>query len=174
MLPQNTNSQLFFRREKKWVFRLDENAFAECWIGPRSTKWTFENAFEKWKMWKTQGFEHFSFNMAETSWRQLQGGESADSLDWNEQKHVQGLLRGPPTRRKQETDESKCKSHDGKKQNHVKCSVESVESGVSSVECRVRSGTCSVSSVACQVQSVECKACIKCGVSSVECRVQSV
>ena len=63
-----------------WVFRLDENAFAEFWIGPGSTKWTFENAFERWKMWKTQGFEHFSFNMAEKSWRQLQGGESADSL----------------------------------------------------------------------------------------------
>ena len=66
--------------KKNWVFRLDENAFAEFWIGPRSTKWTFENAFERWKMWKTQGFEHFSFNMAEKSWRQLQGGESADSL----------------------------------------------------------------------------------------------
>ena len=64
---------------KKWEFLLNENAFSEFWIGPRSTKWSLENASQRWNMWKTQGFEHFSFNMAEKSWRQLQGGESADS-----------------------------------------------------------------------------------------------
>ena len=55
----------FSNVKKEWEFRLDEKAFFEFWIGPRSTKWSFENASQRWKMWKTHGFEHFSFNMAE-------------------------------------------------------------------------------------------------------------
>ena len=80
LLRQKSNSKLFSKVKIKWEFRLNEDAFLEFWIGPRSTKWSFENASQRWKMWKTQGFEHFSFNMAEKNWRQLQGGESADSL----------------------------------------------------------------------------------------------
>ena len=52
LLPQNTSFKLLFQRGKKWVFRLNENKFSEFWIGPRSTKWSFENAFQRWTMWK--------------------------------------------------------------------------------------------------------------------------
>ena len=46
LLLQNAMS-FFFPTWKKSVIRLNENAFSEFWISPRSTKWSFENAFQR-------------------------------------------------------------------------------------------------------------------------------
>ena len=77
---RSTGISIFFPGVvKKWSFRLHEIPFSSFWIGPRSTKWYSLNAFRRWKC-KNTGFPAFHLENEEKRCRQLQGGESADSL----------------------------------------------------------------------------------------------